>query len=255
MLLNFITILGFNFIVITILWISSLKTRRADFIDIYWGPSFFFSFLLALVINNSFSVTEIICLFLITIWGFRLGIYLLIRNVNKTEDIRYVKIREARGDIGLYLTAYLIQIILIPIISLPLISILDTSIDLSFVHWVGILIALSGILIETIADIQLSKFKLDQNNINKVMDKGLWYYSRHPNYFGDSLFWWGITIYCFALSNYLLIFIAPIIMTYLLLRVSGVTMLENRLSKKKDGYTEYINSTSSFIILPKKKSK
>ena len=97
MLLNFITILGFNFIVITILWISSLKTRRADFIDIYWGPSFFFSFLLALVINNSFSVTEIICLFLTTIWGFRLGIYLLIRNVNKTEDIRYVKIREARG--------------------------------------------------------------------------------------------------------------------------------------------------------------
>lgn len=138
---------------------------------------------------------------------------------------------------------------------MPLISILDTSIDLSFVHWVGILIALSGILIETIADIQLSKFKLDQNNINKVMDKGLWYYSRHPNYFGDSLFWWGITIYCFALSNNLLIFIAPIIMTYLLLRVSGVTMLENRLSKKKDGYTEYINSTSSFIILPKKKSK
>ncbi len=191
MLLNFITILGFNFIVITILWISSLKTRRADFIDIYWGPSFFFSFLLALVINNSFSVTEIICLFLITIWGFRLGIYLLIRNINKTEDIRYVKIREARGDIGLYLTAYLIQIILIPIISLPLISILNTSIDLSFVHWVGILIALSGILIETIADMQLSKFKLDLNNTNKVMDKGLWYYSRHPNYFGDSLFWVG----------------------------------------------------------------
>ena len=117
------------------------------------------------------------------------------------------------------------------------------------------MIALSGILIETIADIQLSKFKLDQNNFNKVMDKGLWYYSRHPNYFGDSLFWWGITIYCFTLSNNLLIFIAPIIMTYLLLRVSGVTMLENRLSKKKDGYTEYINSTSSFIILPKKKSK
>ena len=105
MLLNFITILGYNFIVITILWISSLKTKRADFIDIYWGPSIFFSFLLVLTINNSFSITEMIALFLVAIWSFRLGIYLLIRNINKTEDIRYVKIREARGDIVLYLTA------------------------------------------------------------------------------------------------------------------------------------------------------
>ena len=146
----------------------------------------------------------------------------------------------------------MIQIVLIPIISLPLVSIIGTGIDLNFIHWAGILIALLGILIETIADIQLSNFKLDQSNIGKVMDKGLWYYSRHPNYFGDSLFWWGITIYCFALSNHLFVFIAPIIMTYLLLKVSGVTMLENRLSKKKDGYNEYINSTSSFVILPKK---
>ena len=255
MLFNFLTILGFNFVVITILWLSSLKTKRADFIDIYWGPSFFFSFLLVLAINNSFFMVEIIALFLIAIWGFRLGVYLLIRNINKTEDIRYVKIRNARGNIGLFLTAYLIQIILIPIISLPLISILDVGIGLGFVHWAGILIALLGMLIETIADVQLSKFKLDQRNIGKVMDKGLWYYSRHPNYFGDSLFWWGITIYCFAFSYNLFIFIAPIIMTYLLLKVSGVTMLENRLSKKKDGYKEYIDSTSSFVILPKKNSK
>ena len=255
MLFDFLTILGFNFVVITILWLSSLKTKRADFIDIYWGPSFFFSFLLVLAINNSFFMVEIIALFLIAIWGFRLGVYLLIRNINKTEDIRYVKIRNARGNIGLFLTAYLIQIILIPIISLPLISILDVGIGLGFVHWAGILIALLGMLIETIADVQLSKFKLDQRNIGKVMDKGLWYYSRHPNYFGDSLFWWGITIYCFAFSYNLFIFIAPIIMTYLLLKVSGVTMLENRLSKKKDGYKEYIDSTSSFVILPKKNSK
>ena len=255
MLINFMIILGFNFVVITILWISSLKTKRADFIDIYWGPSFFFSFLLVLLINNSFSIIQMIVLFIIAIWSFRLGIYLLIRNLNKTEDIRYIKIREARGDIGLYLTAYLIQIILIPIISLPMISILDASDGQNFTHWVGILMALIGVLVETIADIQLSNFKLDKNNIGKVMDKGLWYYSRHPNYFGDSLFWWGITFYCFACSNNFFIFIAPIIMTYLLLKVSGVTMLENRLSKKKEGYREYINSTSSFIILPKKNSK
>ena len=121
--------------------------------------------------------------------------------------------------------------------------------------WISMLIAILGIVIEAIADLQLANFKANKSNAGKVMNRGLWYYSRHPNYFGDSLFWWGISIYCFTISGTILIFISPIIMTYLLLKVSGVTMLENRLSKKKDGYNEYIQTTSSFLILPKKKNQ
>lgn len=255
MLFDLLTILGFNFIVITILWLFSLKTKRADFIDIYWGPSFFFSFLIIVLIGDSFILTNLIALMLIGIWGFRLGLYLLRRNLNKLEDIRYVKIREARGNIGLFLTAYLIQIILIPIISLPLLSIVEINNNFSTFLWISMLIAILGIVIEAIADLQLANFKANKSNAGKVMNRGLWYYSRHPNYFGDSLFWWGISIYCFTISGTILIFISPIIMTYLLLKVSGVTMLENRLSKKKDGYNEYIQTTSSFLILPKKKSQ
>ena len=255
MLSNLLIILGFNFIVITILWLFSLKTKRADFIDIYWGPSFFFSFLIIILIGNYFVLTNLIASVLLGIWGFRLGFYLLRRNLNKLEDIRYVKIREARGNIGLFLTAYLIQIILIPIVSLPLISIVEINNNFNTLLWIGMIIAILGIIIETIADIQLANFKANKSNEGKVMNRGLWFYSRHPNYFGDSLFWWGITIYCFNISSTFVVFISPIIMTYLLLKVSGVTMLENRLSKKKDGYKEYIQTTSSFIILPKKKKQ
>ena len=254
MLTNLLIILLFNFVVITILWLSSLKTQRADFIDIYWGPSFFISFLLLLYVTNKFSNLNLLTICLIGAWGFRLGIYLLKRNINKAEDIRYVKIRELRGNVGLYFTAYLIQILLIPIISLPMISMISAESNFNLFSFLGLCIAISGIIIESVADYQLSKFKSKGINNDKVMNEGLWHYSRHPNYFGDTLFWWGLTLFCFSISNNLIIFVSPIIMTYLLLKVSGVTMLENRLSKKKEGYDDYMRTTSSFIILPKKKN-
>ena len=101
----------------------------------------------------------------------------------------------------------------------------------------------------------MSKFKLISNNKGKLMDKGLWQFSRHPNYFGDSLFWWGIFIFSYSYTSNLLIVISPIIMTYFLMKVSGVTLLERQLRYKKEGYEEYINNTSSFILMPKKNKK
>ena len=159
MLTNLLIILLFNFVVITILWLSSLKTQRADFIDIYWGPSFFISFLLLLYVTNKFSNLNLLTICLIGAWGFRLGIYLLKRNINKAEDIRYVKIRELRGNVGLYFTAYLIQILLIPIISLPMISMISAESNFNLFSFLGLCIAISGIIIESVADYQLSKFK------------------------------------------------------------------------------------------------
>ena len=257
MIENLLIILSFNFIVITILWLSSLKTRRADFIDIYWGPSFFFSTAIIYFLDNDYSLPKIIALSLVGLWGLRLGIYLFSRNIRKSEDIRYVKIREYRGDFGLFYTAYLIQVILICIVSFPMqsLSMAPNNLDLNLFGVIAIIIALLGIIIETISDIQLTKFKSEKNNKDKLMDKGLWFYSRHPNYFGDSVFWWGISLFCFSISYNLLIFISPIIMTYLLLKVSGVSLLEKTIAKKKEGYDDYIKSTSSFIILPKKNIK
>ena len=257
MIENFLIILAFNWFVVTLLWFSTLKIKRADFIDIYWGPSFFFSALLIFFLNNNFTLANFIILILVGIWGMRLGLYLYFRNIKKDEDKRYIKIRDSIGNIGLYFITYMIQVILIGLVSLPIqiLIIQNEAIDLNFISLIGVIVTFTGIIIESIADMQMSKFKAIPNNKGKLMDKGLWKFSRHPNYFGDSLFWWGIFIFSYSYTSNLLIIISPIIMTYFLMRVSGVTLLERQLRYKKEGYEEYINNTSSFILMPKKNKK
>ena len=257
MIENFLIILAFNWLVVTLLWFSTLKIRRADFIDIYWGPSFFFSALLIFFLNNNFTLASYIILILVGIWGMRLGLYLFFRNIKKDEDKRYIKIRDSIGNIGLYFITYMIQVILIGLVSLPIqiLIIQNEAIDLNFISLIGVIVTFTGIIIESIADLQMSKFKAIRNNKGRLMDKGLWQFSRHPNYFGDSLFWWGIFIFSYSYTSNLLIIISPIIMTYFLMRVSGVTLLERQLRYKKEGYEEYINNTSSFILMPKKNKK
>ena len=257
MIENLIIILAFNWLIVTLLWFSTLKIKRADFIDIYWGPSFFFSALLIFLLSYNFTLANFIVLILVGIWSLRLALYLFFRNIKKDEDKRYVKIRASIGNIGLYFITYMIQVILIGLVSLPiqvLIIQTETS-NLNFISLIGVIIALSGVIIESIADIQMSKFKLIPSNKGKLMDKGLWQFSRHPNYFGDSLFWWGVFLFSYGYTSNLLIIISPIIMTYFLMRVSGVTLLERQLRHKKEGYEEYINNTSSFLLMPKKNKK
>ncbi len=257
MIENFLIILAFNWLIVTLLWFSTLKIKRADFIDIYWGPSFFFSALLIFFLNNNFTLANFIVLILVGIWSTRLALYLFFRNIKKDEDKRYVKIRASIGNIGLYFITYMIQVVLIGLVSLPIqVLIIQTeTANLNFISLIGVIIALSGVVIESIADFQMSNFKLIPNNKGKLMDKGLWQFSRHPNYFGDSLFWWGIFILSYGYTSNLLIIISPMIMTYFLMRVSGVTLLERQLRHKKEGYEEYINNTSSFLLMPKKNKK
>ena len=110
-----------------------------------------------------------------------------------------------------------------------------------------------GFFWEAISDYQLNSFKKDLANKNKFLKSGLWSLSRHPNYFGDSLFWWGIFIISYGITFNFYVIIAPIAMTYFLLKVSGVSMLESQIKNTKEGYEDYIKTTSSFIIMPKKK--
>ena len=257
MIENFLIILAFNWFVVTLLWFSTLKIKRADFIDIYWGPSFFFSALLIFFISKNYTFANFIILILVGVWSIRLALYLFLRNIKKDEDKRYVKIRASIGNIGLYSITYMIQVVLIGLVSLPIqiLIIQSEPVDLNLMSLIGIIVILSGILIESIADFQMYKFKLIPNNKGKLMDKGLWQFSRHPNYFGDSLFWWGIFIFSYGYTSNLFIVISPIIMTYFLIKVSGVALLERQLKYKKDGYEEYIYNTSSFILMPKKNKK
>ena len=254
---NFLIILAFNWVAVTILWFSTLKIKRADFIDIYWGPSFFLSALLIFFLYKNFTLANYIILILVGAWGFRLAIYLFSRNIKKDEDKRYVKIRGSIGNVGLYFITYMIQVVLIGIVSLPiqLLMIQTEFNNISVVSLIGVIVSLLGIVIESIADHQMTKFKAKPNNIGKLMNKGLWQYSRHPNYFGDSMFWWGIFLFSYGYTSNLLIAISPVIMTYFLINISGVSLLERQIKHKKEGYKEYINNTSAFILMPKKNKK
>ena len=254
---NFLIILAFNWFAVTILWFSTLKIKRADFIDIYWGPSFFLSALLIFFLHQNFTLANYIIIILVGAWSFRLALYLFSRNIKKDEDKRYVKIRRSIGNIGLYFITYMIQVILIGIVSLPIqLLMMQTEFNnINLVSLIGVVISLLGIVIESIADHQMTKFKAETNNKGKLMNKGLWQYSRHPNYFGDSMFWWGIFLFSYGYTSNLLTAISPIIMTYFLVNISGVSLLERQIKHKKEGYEEYINNTSSFILMPKKNKK
>ena len=255
MITNFLIIIIFNWLVVTILWIYSQYSKKADIIDTYWGPSFFFVCIILLINENNFTLINIITSLIVFAWSLRLMIYLHLRNHKKSEDIRYVKIKKKYGNFGMYLISYITQVILIAIVSLPLQALFISNLDIkiNFISIIGIFISITGILIESLADSQLTKFKSDSSNDGKVMDKGLWNYSRHPNYFGDSLFWWGIFIISYGVTFNFYVIIAPVAMTYFLLKVSGVSMLESQIKNTKEGYEDYINTTSSFIIMPKKK--
>ena len=254
MIENLIIIFLINLLVVSILFGVSLVNKKADIIDIYWGPSFLLSCLTLLLINKNSAFPHLILVIIVGIWAIRLGSYLYIRNMGHPEDIRYSKMRSKYGNVGLFFINYLIQAILIAIVSLPLQSVLSTNnLELNIISWLSGIIALAGITIEALSDKQLKAFKKDTLNNGKVMSLGLWNYSRHPNYFGNSLFWWGISIYSLSLTFELIVLVSPIIMTYFLLKVSGVSMLESQIKHTKDGYKEYIDTTSAFIILPKKK--
>ena len=254
MIENLIIIFLINLLVVSILFGISLVNKKADIIDIYWGPSFLLSCLTLLSINKNSAFPHLILVIIVGIWAIRLGSYLYIRNMGHPEDIRYSKMRSKYGNVGLFFINYLIQAILIAIVSLPLQSVLSTNnLELNIISWLSGIIALAGITIEALSDKQLKAFKKDTLNNGKVMSLGLWNYSRHPNYFGNSLFWWGISIYSLSLTFELIVLISPIVMTYFLLKVSGVSMLESQIKHTKEGYKEYIDTTSAFIILPKKK--
>ena len=261
-LANHHLITGFGSVIafMSVLWIVSLLVKDASIVDIFWGPAFIvLGSSLLVSMDQVYSERSLFILFLVSLWAIRLASHIGFRNIGHGEDFRYVEWRKESGKNywwHSFIRVFLLQGGLCTLVGVSIYFGYLNEKPLSFIETMfSSTIFFIGLAWESISDLQLKAFRKNPKNKGKICKSGLWKYSRHPNYFGDSLFWWGITIYCFALSNNLLIFIAPIIMTYLLLRVSGVTMLENRLSKKKDGYTEYINSTSSFIIMPKRKSK
>lgn len=241
----------------TAVWLFSLYRNDMSVVDGFWGIGF-----VAVTHHWFFRLGDIeprqfVMAYLITLWGLRLAIYIFYRNRGKGEDPRYVAFRDNWKEKTWFISYYkvfLLQGFLQLVIVLPvLITMYNGSGKLSLINCIGIGVWVIGWVFETAADYQMLKFKQRAENKGKVMDKGLWYFSRHPNYFGEVCVWWGIFLISLngITMNYMGV-LSPILITFMLLKVSGITMLEKRY-EGNDAYSIYKRTTSSFIPWLKKK--
>jgi len=235
-----------------LLWLISLVLKNSSIIDIFWGTGFVItSWIVFFRTLETAGPRDWLILVLVTIWGLRLSLYVLWRNAGKGEDFRYAKWREEAGDgwwwIS-YFKVFLLQGLIMWVIAAPLTAIQLPGVndDLNVLDFAGTAVWGVGFFFETVGDAQLAKFKQNRENKSQLLTTGVWRFTRHPNYFGDAAQWWGFYLIALASGAWWTIF-SPIWMTYLLLKVSGVAMLESTLKKTKPGYEDYIQKTNTFF--------
>ncbi|TWT64891.1 DUF1295 domain-containing protein [Allorhodopirellula solitaria] len=231
-------------------WLVSLYRRDVSIIDIVWGLGFVLVAWTAYAMRSEPGDSLLVPV-LTTIWGLRLSAYLGWRNHGQGEDPRYQKMRSKWGDAFPWvslLTVFGVQAAVMWVVSLPLQSLYDGADDSRVGMSVfGVILFSVGLFFEAVGDWQLARFKANPTNAGQVMDQGLWRYTRHPNYFGDFLVWWGLFFTAYATSHVGWAIIGPIVMSIFLMRVSGVTLLEKSLEESKPGYREYVERTNAFF--------
>lgn len=235
-------------------WAISLVMRDASIVDIAWGSGFVLVAWVTFWLSDGNSTRSLLLTVLATIWGLRLSIYLAKRNLGHGEDFRYQAMRRKYGArfaiVSLY-TVFGLQGLLMFVVSLPVqLGQVQTEPGFGVIGGLGVLVWGVGIYFEAVGDAQLARFKRDPANKGLVMDQGLWRYTRHPNYFGDSCVWWGLGLIAAETSNGVYGLIGPVVMTILLVKVSGVAMLDRSLLKRKPGYENYVATTSAFFPRP-----
>lgn len=239
------------------LWLLSVLRRDASVVDPFWGFGFAVVAWSSLLATGRNEPRTWLIVALVTIWGMRLSGYLLWRNWGKPEDYRYAEMREKHGNRFLWvslITVFCLQGALMWVISLPVqLGILQAEGLQSPRVLIGAGVWCVGLLFEAVGDWQLARFKADPSNRGQVMDRGLWHYTRHPNYFGDFLIWWGLYLVAAEPQTWWWTIIGPVLMSFLLIRVSGVRLLESSLKSRISGYESYVRRTSAFFPLPPKR--
>jgi steroid 5-alpha reductase family enzyme len=236
------------------LWIVSLPLRNVSFVDAFWPIGFGLVAWTTYLAAAPEHPRALMLLAFASLWALRLGVYLLSRWIGEPEeDKRYQAMREKRSAFSvqsLYLV-FGLQGVMIVLVGLPLIfGISNAEAPLGWLDAAGLVLFVSGFLMEAVADTQLAAFRREPANAGKVMDRGLWAWSRHPNYFGNTVLWWGLYLIALSDAGNWWTVIGPILMTWLILKVSGVSLLERGLEKSRPGYSAYAARTSAFWPRP-----
>ena len=237
-------------------WLLSVRLVNASIVDIVWGLGFVVVAWVVRAAVHGDNARQWLLTVMVSVWGLRLSGYLFKRNHGNGEDFRYRAMRKRYGDrfpLVSLVTVFGLQGVLMWIVSLPVqLGQADRTPHVGAIAFVGIAVWCVGIFFEAVGDAQLARFKADPANAGIVMDRGLWRYTRHPNYFGDACVWWGIAIVAAETGSGAIGLVGAVVMNVLLLKVSGVPMLERSLTKRRAGYAEYVRRTSGFIPRPPK---
>lgn len=254
--MSFFQTLGIGTLIIvacmSALWLVSLRLQDASIVDVFWGLGLVILAGVYFASTQGHLARKGLLVMLVAIWGVRLGAYIASRNLGKGEDKRYQAFRRAGGPNYWWISffqVFMLQAVLMVLISTPLLAgqIGEQPQRLTLLDFIGTAGWLVALLFEAVGDWQLNRFKADPASQGKVMRRGLWRYTRHPNYFGEAVLWWGYGLIALSAPGGVWTLYSPVVMTFLLVRVSGVTLLEKSLSTTKVGYQDYVETTSAFI--------
>ncbi|PIA86857.1 DUF1295 domain-containing protein [Streptococcus parauberis] len=232
------------------------RENKHDLLDVLWGAAFILSSVISYLISNNKTYSGLLMTILVIIWGSRLTFHLAKRNIKAKEDFRYDDYRKNyKGkyfDFYFFFRMYLVQFVLCIIVVLPVIYVNITgNAKISILTINGIFLWIIGFIFESVGDKQLKDFRSKSENKGELMTSGLWAYTRHPNYFGEAIQWWGIYIISISNLNNVWLIFSPLVITLLVRFVSGVPLLERKYEGRQD-WEEYKNSTSVFFPLPQK---
>jgi len=250
-LISFLTAGGILLAAAILLWLVSLQKRDVSIVDSFWSLMILLNGLVFFISSEQHGTRSYLVFTLAVIWAIRLSAYISWRNWGEAEDYRYQVIRANNEPYFKYKSLYIVfglQAFLAWIVSLPLLSAIDNQSGDNGLYWLDYLalsLWLFGMLFEVVGDAQLARFKADAANKGKVMAQGLWRYTRHPNYFGEFCIWWAFFIFALGADGWVSI-ISPVLMSVLLLKVSGVSLLEKDIHERRPAYAEYRQRTNAF---------
>ena len=254
------TNLGIMIFIFVCVWLVSIRLKDASIVDILWGPACATPAVLTYFMADVTNPRAAVITALVVLWGGRLGAYLGVRNLGHGEDFRYVAMRKKVGSDRAFALwslgrVFILQCVIAWFVSLPTqIGQLGGSGALGALAWIGVIIFVVGLSFEAVGDFQLRRFKADPANKGKLMDQGLWAWTRHPNYFGDAAVWSGLTLIALEAPYGYMTILSPALMIFFLYSVSGKALLEKSMDKKYPEYADYKKRVSGFIPLPPKKA-